>query len=666
LQHQDQSPQRPQLASIELRRLMNSEQRVLASSRTITLRSIAYRPDIDCLRAFAVVAVIAYHFDIPPFRSGFVGVDIFFVISGFLITQIIRTEIRAGTFSFAAFYQRRARRILPAAFAMLAAVLAASCVLLLPQETSSVAKQALAVLAFSSNVLFWSQQGYFDGAAAATPLLHTWSLAVEEQYYLLFPAAAVFAFSFRKAVVVTGFALVGAASLAVCIIQTRLQPDAAFYLPPARAWEFALGALLALEALPDLPTQRLRIVAVTVGWVLLGLSVNVFTSRMPYPGMNALLPCLGAATVIWAYPTPSKALLVAVRPMLAIGLLSYSLYLWHWPVASFAHAIWGPPTSATARLGLVAGCGAVAILSYLVVERPARHADWRVTSRALAATAAVALAVSTTTLWLAGWPSRFSPDELKVASFLDYNYRPVYEAGSCFLLPGQSVRELQPSCITPGAAPNILLWGDSHAAHLAFGLARALVPATLMRATLAQCLPYRAYGQSEACTEFDRSMPETVRALKPDVVVISAAWSDPALAGAARANLIATIKAITDTGSQVVVIGPSPQFDNALPRIFVAASHFGASSSGHLRPFVPAADASLRELVKDLPHTEYVSLFALMCPDAVCPLLASGAPIAWDEGHFTAEGSQSAANLIVGASATLQQTLHKPAISVSQ
>ena len=169
------------------------------SIRTIALRSIAYRPDIDCLRAFAVISVIAFHYDIPPFRSGFVGVDVFFVISGFLITTIISSEIGAGVFSLAAFYRRRARRILPAAFVMLAAVLAVSSFVLLPQDNISVASQALAMLTFCSNVLFWSQQGYFDSAVITKPLLHTWSLAVEEQYYLLFPVAAVFAFSFRRA-----------------------------------------------------------------------------------------------------------------------------------------------------------------------------------------------------------------------------------------------------------------------------------------------------------------------------------------------------------------------------------------------------------------------------------------------------------------------------------
>ena len=351
--------------------------------------------------------------------------------------------------------------------------------------------------------------------------------------------------------------------------------------------------------------------------------------------------------------------------MIAVGLLSYSLYLWHWPVASFAHAVWGPPTSALAKLALIACCGVLSILSYGLIERPARHADWRITARALGAAAALGFAVSVTTIWQAGFPSRFSPDELKVASFLDYAYQPVYEARSCFLLPGQSIRELAPSCIAPGEAPNILLWGDSHAAHLAFGLKRALPAATLMRATMAQCLPFPAFRQSEACTDFNRGMRDTMRALKPDIVVISANWLDRELTADARASLAATIKSITDDGSKVVVVGPSPQYDDALPRIFVAASHFGAPSSGRLQPFVRETDQSMQQLIKDLPESEqveYVSLLSLMCPNAVCPLLASGAPVAWDQGHFTAEGSQWAATLIAGASTALRQTQHTPAI----
>ncbi|MDU6748387.1 MAG: acyltransferase, partial [Bradyrhizobium sp.] len=277
--------------------------------------STEYRPDIDCLRAFAVSSVIAFHYDISPFRSGYVGVDVFFVISGFLITRIIREETRAGTFSIAAFYRRRARRILPAAFAMLCATLLAACVVLLPQQTLSAAQQALSVLAFSSNILFWSQQGYFDAAAITKPLLHTWSLGVEEQYYFIFPALAPAIFARRRSLMLASLVAICVASFLLCVVQTRIQPAAAFYLLPARAWQLALGALLAVEIVPPLRSQRLRIGAATLGWIALGASVNVFSPRTPYPGVAALLPCLGTAAVIWAQPTPNRLVLAATRPM---------------------------------------------------------------------------------------------------------------------------------------------------------------------------------------------------------------------------------------------------------------------------------------------------------------------------------------------------------------
>ncbi len=631
------------------------------------LSPLSYRPDIDCLRAFAVISVIAYHYDISPFRSGYVGVDVFFVISGFLITRIIRAEVLAGTFSFANFYKRRARRILPASFAMLCTVLACSSVLLLPQDTVSVAKQALAVVTFSSNILFWSQQGYFDAAAITKPLLHTWSLAVEEQYYLLFPAAAVAAFALRRSLTLFGFVIAALASFAICVLQTRLQPAGAFYLLPARIWEFALGALLAIEALPEPPTQRLRIVAAALGWIALGAAVNVFSPRTPYPGQAALLPCLATAAVIWANPAPSKAVLMVTKPMITVGLWSYSLYLWHWPLLSLVYAVWGPPTSGFDKFALVVCCTALSVASYYLVERPARRAEWRITWRALGATGIAAIAFAAAMIWSAGLPFRFSPQELAMASFLDYDYRPVYEDRSCFLDPTQTVEELSPSCIAAGPRPNVFVWGDSHAAHLTHGLRQALPPGSVLRATMAQCLPAISYGQTERCAAFNRKVPALIREIRPDVVLISGGWARSVEAEETRRSLLAAIASITTSGSRVVLVGPSLQYDTALPRLVVSAMHFGAAPDSHLLPFVERSDDILRNMLKDVPLTEYVSPFRLLCPpNAPCPVVAAGAPIAWDQGHLTAEGSVLLARRIVDTSTALQSVLERAPTAESQ
>jgi peptidoglycan/LPS O-acetylase OafA/YrhL len=601
--------------------------------------------------------VIAYHYDIPPFRSGFVGVDVFFVISGFLITRIIWTEVQAGTFSLASFYQRRARRILPAALVMLLVVLAGATLVLLPQGNVSLAQQALAVVTFSSNFLFWSQQGYFDSTSITKPLLHTWSLAVEEQYYILFPAAAMFAFSFRRPVTLAIFAIVCALSLLLCIIQTKTEQSSAFYLLPARIWELGLGALLAIRAVPELSDRRLSIGACAFGWALLAASANVFTTRTPYPGANALLPCLGATIVIWANPELNKRLLVAMKPMIMVGLWSYSLYLWHWPIISLAHAVLGPPTSYLLKILLLGCCVALSIASYYLVERPARHAKWAIAWRSLAAVGVTVVAASILTIWYAGFPFRFSPQEMRVAGFLTYDYAPVYEARSCFLLPGQRPTELQPSCIAPGPRPNILLWGDSHAAHLIYGLKQALPSATLLRATMAGCLPSEVYGQTPDCATFNRNVLDFVRRQKPDVVVISANWARPIFAPAASASLVATIKNVLNSGSRVVLIGPSPQYDNPLPLIYLSMTHFGIAFANHIEAFVPETNDFLRTQLQNEPNVEYVSLLALMCSNVECPLLISDSPIAWDEGHFTAKGSAWAGSLIVETSRLIRQSL---------
>ncbi|MGJ5176984.1 acyltransferase family protein [Bradyrhizobium oligotrophicum] len=622
------------------------------------MSSTEYRPDIDCLRAFAVISVIAFHYDISPFRSGYVGVDVFFVISGFLITRIIHDEARAGTFSFAAFYRRRARRILPAAFAMLCATLLGACMILLPQGTVSAAQQALCVLAFCSNILFWSQQGYFDAAAITKPLLHTWSLGVEEQYYLLFPALALTFFALRRPLMLASLIAVCAVSLLLCVVQTQAQPAAAFYLLPARAWQLALGALLAVDALPAPRRQWLRIAVAALGWIALGASVNLYSPRTPYPGIAALLPCLGTVAVIWGKPALSRTALTLTQPMIAVGLWSYSLYLWHWPIISFATAVWGPPISPTDKLSLLGACTTLALASFYLIEQPARRAEWPTMVRTLTAAGAAALAASLVMISWSGFPGRFSPQQRAIADFLGYDHERIYEGNTCFLSPGQAFEALQPTCLAKGTGPNILLWGDSHAAHLAYGLKRALPQATLLRATMAQCVSYNEPGQSETCRTYNGRLPGLVRDLGPDIVILSGNWTRTAMAPAARASLLAMIRTIVDAGSKIVVIGPSPQFDRPVPHLLIAAQRFGVATDGHMPPWLDEVDAYLSGLLKDMPQTDYVSLHALLCPENHCLLQTSdGAPLAWDEGHFTAQGSELAATGIVRTSPALTALL---------
>ena len=264
----------------------------------------AYREDIDWLRAIAVLAVVAFHFEAPAVFGGFVGVDIFFVISGYLITGIIQSEVQGGTFSFARFYERRARRLLPALYVMVALTAVPSLHYLLSSERLEFFRSVAAVVTFTSNFFFWLQSGYFDHAAVEKPLLHTWSLAVEEQFYLALPVVLWVMLRFVRigriplAVALGAMALV---SFALCLWLMHTERSAnAFFMSPPRAWEFLIGGLVATPGLPVLRNARAQQIARGIALVLLAIPIFSLRPGPGFPGVNALLPCIGAAVFIWS------------------------------------------------------------------------------------------------------------------------------------------------------------------------------------------------------------------------------------------------------------------------------------------------------------------------------------------------------------------------------
>lgn len=299
-----------------------------------------YRKEIDGLRALAVVPVILFHAGFSAFSGGFVGVDVFFVISGYLITSIILVEHREGTYSLVNFYERRARRILPALFVVMAACLPLAWFWLLPEDMKSFSESLVATSFFSSNILFWKTSNYFGSAAELKPLLHTWSLAVEEQYYLFFPL--ILALIWRWGERWMSLMLASAAAFSVYLAQTQLDldPSKTFYLLPTRCWELFTGALVAIQ-LSDArrldPGRRLRELGSAVGLIMLLVSLFVFDRRTPSPGFYTLLPTVGTALIIfYADARTIVGRLVGNRLFVFIGLLSYSAYLWHQPLFAFA------------------------------------------------------------------------------------------------------------------------------------------------------------------------------------------------------------------------------------------------------------------------------------------------------------------------------------------
>ena len=335
-----------------------------------------YRREIDGLRALAVIPVIFYHAEFHFFGGGFVGVDVFFVISGFLITSLILAEKQAGTFSLVNFYERRARRILPALFFVIICCIPFAWFLLLPSSMILFADAVVAVATFVSNILFWKTTGYFTPATEMRPLLHTWSLAVEEQYYLFFPIFLIAFWRLGNRWILAALAVFAALSLALAEWGSIDHPEAAFYLLPTRGWELLVGAIVAFFFV-DLEKPRacssLSEVGSAVGILLIAFAIFSFDKNTPFPGLYALVPTIGTALVI-VFGTQSTVVgrLLGNKILVGVGLISYSAYLWHQPLFAFArHHATDQPSKAL--LGTLAACALVlAYLSWKYVETPFR------------------------------------------------------------------------------------------------------------------------------------------------------------------------------------------------------------------------------------------------------------------------------------------------------
>ena len=543
----------------------------------------AYRRDIDGLRALAILPVLLFHTHVPGFAGGFVGVDVFFVISGYLITGIIAREIDAGQFSLVRFYERRARRILPALFAMLVFVLASASWLYLPGDFEAVPKSALMALAFLSNLWFFANTGYFAGGAETMPLLHCWSLAVEEQFYIGFPLLLWGIARYAPRWRVGAIGALAAVSLGWAVLKAADSDGFAFYMLPPRAWELFAGALLALGAVPELRSRTWRELLALLGLGLILFAVFTYSSATVFPGLSAIAPVLGSALLLHAAPgTRVGALLSSPLPV-GVGLISYSLYLWHWPLIVFAEYARDEQLSGLWQLGVIAVSLLAAWTSWRWIERPFRSSQrfgqkrifvW--SGLGMAALGAAALAL----IPLGGWASRFPPDVARFTAAKD-DFSP--KRAACL---SEAIGGARSECTfgAPGAAPTALLWGDSHGVEFAWVLGQdyAAKGQALIQRTRGSCPPLLGFARSKdpGCAAFNADVADLL-AKSPGVttVYLSGLWAQGEYRDDPRmlARLDATIVRLKALGKHVVVIGPVPPQQWNVPRHLAHAAAFGTA-----------------------------------------------------------------------------------------
>jgi len=643
-------------------------------------KKVAYRSDIDGLRAIAVLSVIAFHIAPTRLKGGFVGVDIFFVISGFLISSIIYKELESGAFSIVEFYVRRIRRIYPALFLVLSAVSVAGWIFLLPYDFVVLGKQILGGSTFSANFVLWWQSGYFSPEAELKPLLHLWSLGVEEQYYLIFPLICMAFYRSRSRwTLPTAFLAIAAVSMLVNVAFVSKYSSATYFLPFSRLWELFVGAGLSLLLQRNMQASsesqllaKWRHYIGFLGLALLAASVFGINQSDSFPGWWALLPTMGTILVIAAGQTSLvNRYILSNKLAVFVGLISYPLYLWHWPILSFmriATATWGINISHLQKGAMILLAFLLAYLTYRFIESPIRNFKQREQRRkgALWLVGCVSLTGVFGLLVIArgGFPARLPSAIVALDHDYAHNSSNSWREGTCFLRPDQSAVSFSDSCVdsdkTRMTQPLVLIWGDSHAADLFPGFrgVQDQPGVRLAQFTASMCSPIIGLQIRErpACLSVNDAVLEHIKNLKPDIVVLSAYWDyqDPDHDRVTRAEkLLHTIELVKAAGVQkVVVLGSAPFWTMPVPGLLVGELHRNPNIPlPHSLPrhLLEAHDDTLLKATTLKGGAAYIPLFESLCDQMSC--IATTGPgwedvVTYDQSHFTDHGSMLVAQRI--------------------
>ena len=656
----------------------------------------SYRSDIDGIRSLAILSVVLYHAGVPGLTGGLTGVDIFFVLSGYLIGGHIFSELHSDRFSYLRFYQRRAKRILPAFFAVMIFTLAGVLLMVSPLTTYHYARSAFAATLSLSNFEFWGSSGYFDTGSATNPLLMTWSLGVEEQFYVVIPLLMVLLARVRKSWVLPSILAVCVASFVFAVVELRNAPSMVFYLLPSRAWELGVGVALAVFELSG--TRRklagpLSEVVSVAGLVAVLLPMVLITRTTPFPGAAALPSVLGTALLLATPVSWVNRRLLSLPPLVYIGRVSYSWYLWHWPILAFIRIPYGdgvaPPLVVT--LPLMALAFGIAMLSYYWIEQPFRSS--RRAPRPLlmryAGVSAVFLVVFAVVAKSHGFPARFPR--------LAHMEEVVEMRGSdpCLANFGADQPNLAAECDNPAAkGSSVALWGDSHGGALAPGLRKIVLGAGYNFVELGKvgCLPligavrYTPSQPAETpeCLRFNEKALQVIQD-DPRIkqVIVSGYWANPfrpdpretwlttdvahereiptleATGRLFEQALAETIRTLQAAGKRVIVLGDTPSFEiNPIGRVAVTvvpaerllaqwlrvsnADDPGLDTPNYVESDRLAA-AAIREVMAATPSAMLVDLKPAMCKTPTECFYRDGDSLLYaDTHHLTPDGANFA------------------------
>ncbi len=619
------------------------------------IRHPDYRPEIDGLRAFAVTAVIFFHFG-ASVSAGFVGVDVFFVISGYLITLLLQREIfQSGQIDLCSFYARRFRRIAPVLIVVVLCTTAISLLLLpLSSEKHGVANSASASLMFVANFFFQSKtDGYFDVFSERFPLLHLWSLGVEEQFYLLWPllliATQKLSYSKKRLLL----SLLGAASLIAAEIQIYFDPSFAFYHTPYRFWEFVLGGVIAIS--PQRQLHCISAVAPAGGVLLLSA---IFIPIPHFPGLGALPAAIGAALVLLSFHVTRGGIvrmLLSMHPIVYVGRLSYSLYLWHWPLLAIFRSYSATPPNIVHSAALLASVFVLSFITYTFVEQPTRRMNIvTIETKVITAFVMGLASLSVLTYQIGG----FFPDSSRPSGLAAQTAADVPENSTrCNYGNEESLAVFpKPRCNSEEGKPvSVMIWGDSHALSwqpLAWEIARreGVAATSLTRYGCPPVLDYdvralngRSQNESDLCREFNARVFEFVKRTAIKTLVVTALWPN----GAGKENerfrtaFSETIGRLTPYVDKIVILGQTPYLRDTVPRCIELGDLERCSVK---REVVEQTSGAISRFLSTLSqqrnNVEFIDLLDFFCGVATCPAFKDDYPLYSDSNHVSSTAAR--------------------------